>query len=39
MGGVGASSSGKILKFQVLGNMISAILRQTRPVLISHVEK
>ena len=26
----------KILKFQVLGNAISAILRQSQPVLTSH---
>ena len=37
-GGMGASSR-KILKFQVLGNAISAILRQRQHVLISHFLK
>lgn len=36
MGGPGASCPGKFWKFQVPGNTISAILRQSQTVLISH---
>ena len=39
VGGPGASSPRKILKFQVLRNAISVILRQSQRVLISHFSK
>ena len=38
-GGSGGILRRKILKFQVLGNVISAILRQSQCVLISHFFK